>query len=72
LGYSEAELAAIRKLKRRTLANERAAGRGPPYIKDGKTIWYPRDKFKRYMESKMVTPGRERTLATGKQRRRRA
>ena len=55
-----------------SLANERARGKGPPYVKLGACVMYPRDGLKKWIAQNTVTPGRTRTMIDGGSRRNRA
>jgi hypothetical protein len=51
-GYvPEAEMARIRKKTQRTLRSERQRREGPPYVRDGKKIYYPLDGFRDWIKS---------------------
>jgi hypothetical protein len=50
-GYlPEAEMAKSRKVTPRTLRAERQRGDGPPYVKDGKKVFYPIDGFRAWLK----------------------
>ena len=49
LFYKPNEAANILQITTRTLANKRALGNGPPFIKLGGVIRYPIDVFERYL-----------------------
>jgi hypothetical protein len=58
-GYApEAEMARIRKKTQRTLRSERQRGEGPPYVRDGKKIYYPLDGFRDWIKSHERQPVR--------------
>jgi hypothetical protein len=58
-GYApEAEMARIRKKTQRTLRSERQRGEGPPYVRDGKKIYYPLDGFRDWIKSRERQPVR--------------
>jgi len=60
-GYlPEAELAKIRKLTPRTMRAERQRGDGPPYVKDGKKIYYPLAGFREWFKALERQPVRAR------------
>jgi hypothetical protein len=51
-GYApEAEMARIRKKTQRTLRSERQRGEGPPYVRDGKKIYYSLAGFRDWLKS---------------------
>jgi hypothetical protein len=51
-GYApEVEIARVRKVTRRTLRAERQRGEGPPYLRDGKRIYYSLDGFREWLKS---------------------
>ena len=49
LFYKPDEVADILKISKRTLANKRALGNGPPYLKLNGVIRYPIDAFETYL-----------------------
>jgi hypothetical protein len=63
-----AELANFRRVGEKTLANERAKGEGPPYIKAGRTILYPLDELREWMVANTVHPAPTPTLADAPRR----
>lgn len=66
------QVAKLRGIATSTLANERAQGRGPAFVKLGSKVMYPRAGLRKYIEQNTITPERSRsTLVTGKQQRRR-
>ena len=56
--YSEAKMASERKKTPRTLRAERQRGEGPPYVKDGKKIYYPLSGFREWLKSREHRPVR--------------
>jgi hypothetical protein len=58
-GYlPDAELAKIRKVTPRTQRAERQRGEGPPYVRDGKKIYYPLSGFREWLKSREHQPVR--------------
>jgi hypothetical protein len=57
--WSEEEFAAQRKVVTRTLRAERQAGLGPPYLKDGRRVYYPISKAREWLAQKVCSPARE-------------
>jgi hypothetical protein len=51
LFYKPDEVADILKISKRTLANKRALGNGPPFLKLNGVIRYPVDAFEAYLNS---------------------
>jgi hypothetical protein len=65
----ESEVAAFRGLKIISLRNERARGKGPPYQRIGKKVFYPFDELKRFMAASTVKPTAKSTLIDGNRQR---
>lgn len=60
-GYlPEDQIAEKRKVSKRTLRSERQRGEGPPYVKDGKRIYYPLDGFRDWLKARTHQPIRAR------------
>ncbi len=57
--WSEDEASTDRHKGKRALRAERAKGLGPPYIKDGKHIWYPIEAGREWAASQTRMPVRE-------------
>lgn len=66
--HPEAVVAQLRNVTRRTLANERSSGKGPPYVRLGRKIFYPKDGLKKFLAATTITPSRAPTLIDGKPR----
>jgi hypothetical protein len=66
----ESEVAAWRDVDIAALRNERAKGKGPPYIRIGRKVFYPLDKLRAYLKAATVTPKRAPTLLDGNGKRR--
>jgi hypothetical protein len=60
---SEDEAAAELRQAKRTLRKWRTAGTGPAYTKIGREILYPRANLVAWVNSKIITPVRERKHA---------
>jgi hypothetical protein len=54
--YTTTETADLRRRTPQALANERARGEGPPYIRDGNKILYPADELDRWLIAHRVDP----------------
>lgn len=53
--WSEAELSALTGIPRKTLQRFRKDGSGPPFVRFGqRTIRYPKDRFKLWVEKNAV------------------
>ncbi len=52
------EAAAVRRTTTGHLANERARGLGPPFVKMGKKVLYPVRSLREYIEAHTVVPTR--------------
>ena len=61
--YPESEVAAARGVCVRTLRGERQRGEGPPFVRIGKAIYYPRDGFRQWLKSIEQRPTRARKAA---------
>jgi hypothetical protein len=58
-GYAiETEMARIRKVTQRTLRAERQRGEGPPYVRDGKRVYYSLEGFREWLKSRERQPVR--------------
>lgn len=67
---SEEDMAKLRRVQSGTLRNERVKGLGPPWVKIGRQVFYPLDKFRKYLAASTVTPSsRAPTLIDGNQKR---
>jgi hypothetical protein len=65
-----AEVAARRRRTVQALAMERSRGGGPPYVRDQRRIYYPKEEFEAWMERNRVEPvSIERTRRPGPARR---
>ena len=62
---NEAELAALRGMKIGSLRNERAARRGPPVLKFGRKVLYPRLELDTWLTSRITRPDGTPTLVHG-------
>lgn len=51
---------------KRALRDERQRGRGPPYVRDGRNIWYPVQGFLEWMRANEVQPVRAEPLPAPK------
>ena len=51
-----------------SLRNERSQGKGPRYVRLGRTIYYPRGGLQEYINANTVTPTYAPTLITGRKR----
>lgn len=65
---TEAEANALLGINKRTAANHRSQGLGPPFVKLGKTIYYPVEGLRDYAAKRTVTPTPQPTLSTGSAR----
>jgi hypothetical protein len=60
-GYlPDAEMAKQRGVTPRTQRAERQRGDGPPYVKDGKRIYYPLTGFREWLKARERQPVRSR------------
>lgn len=50
------EAAGTLKVKEGTLATWRSQGKGPPYVKSGRTVRYPRAGLRNYLAAGLTTP----------------
>lgn len=58
-GYAlETEMARVRKVTKRTLRAERQRCEGPPYVRDGKRIYYSLEGFCEWLKSRERQPVR--------------
>jgi hypothetical protein len=53
-----AEAARIRDKTERTLRLERQRGEGPPWVRDGKKVYYPREGFRAWLKANERQPVR--------------
>lgn len=65
---SEADAMHFRGVAKRTLSNERAQGKGPPFVRVGKKIYYPLDGLREYVAKNTITPVHSATLIHGRRR----
>ena len=56
--WTEAQFAKERKLSPRTLRAERQRGAGPPYVRDGRKIYYPIATAREWLQRKLHIPVR--------------
>ncbi len=68
----EAQYAEMRDVQLSALRNERAKGLGPPYVKDGRRVFYPIDGLREYIAKQARTPSKVSTLIDGGTRKRRS
>ncbi|MGO8858973.1 MAG: hypothetical protein ACLQO1_25240 [Steroidobacteraceae bacterium] len=66
------EFALLRGIGIGALANERSHGKGPPYQKTGRKIFYPLAEVRKFLTASTVHPVNAPTLIDGGPRRRRA
>jgi hypothetical protein len=66
----ESDVAALRGMSIPSLRNERARGKGPPYQRIGRKVFYPLDNLRKYLAAATVTPRRSPTLVDGSGKRR--
>lgn len=66
----ESEVAALREMTIASLRNERAKGKGPPYQRIGRKVFYPIDKLRAHLAAATITPSRARSLIDGDRKRR--
>lgn len=52
--FTEAELAKLLKCSKSRLQKERYAGRGCPFIKDGRRVLYPKSDVQEYINANRV------------------
>jgi hypothetical protein len=60
-----AETAQRRRRTTQALAMERRRGAGPPYIRDGSRILYPRDELEQWLKDHRVDPALQHSTASG-------
>lgn len=65
---AESEVAALRDVTIPSLRNERAKGKGPPYQKIGRRVFYNLKQLRQFLAASTVTPKRAKTLIDGKKR----
>jgi predicted DNA-binding transcriptional regulator AlpA len=68
---SEAEFAALRGVKVSALWNERSRGKGPPFIRVGRRVYYTFAAIRAYIDAHTVKPARTPTLIDGRPDKRR-
>jgi hypothetical protein len=68
----EEDYAKLRDVDVQALRNERARGRGAPYVIIGRRAFYPREALRKYLASLTVTPKPAPTLIDGPRKRSRA
>lgn len=68
----ESEFALLRGVKVSALRNERSQGKGPPFRRSGRKVFYPFAGIKAFMEASTVRPAAAPTLINGNRRRRSA
>jgi hypothetical protein len=56
--WEEADMAAFRGISIQGLRNERSRRKGPPFVRLGNTIKYPKAKFKKWLEDREVDPAK--------------
>jgi hypothetical protein len=52
------EMAKVRRVTPRTQRAERQRGNGPPFVRDGKKIYYPLDGFRDWLKARTCQPVR--------------
>ncbi len=57
--WSDKDFAEQRGKSQRFLRSERQQGKGPPYIKDGCRVWYPKAAAREWLLKQMHEPVRE-------------
>jgi hypothetical protein len=65
----ESDVAALRGMSIPSLRNERAKGKGPPYQRIGRKVFYPLDKLRAHLAAATVTPSRAPSLIDGNRKR---
>lgn len=50
------EVAKIRRTKKGVLAVERCRRQGPPFVKSGRRILYPRELLEQWLQGRLVVP----------------
>jgi hypothetical protein len=66
----EATYAKMRDVDIRALQNERAKGLGPPFVKDGRAVFYPLAQLRKYIAKQARAPSKTKTLVNGGNRKR--
>jgi len=66
--WTAAELGAQRNKSERTLRLERQRGVGPPYLCDGRKIYYPIDTARAWLREQLCHPARTQALERGMKR----
>jgi hypothetical protein len=66
----ESDVAALRDMTIASLRNERAKGKGPPYQRIGRKVFYPLDKLRAHLAAATITPSRAPSLIDGDRKRR--
>ena len=61
----EADVATLLNMTLPSLRNQRAKGKGPPYQRVGRKVFYPLDKLRKYLAASTVEPKRAPTLIDG-------
>lgn len=61
------EVAAIRRRQPDSVRQERIRGQGPPYVRDGRRILYPRSALEQWMAARLITPEQPTTRNRWKQ-----
>ena len=64
----EFEVAELRDMSLGSLRNERSLGRGPPFTRMGRSVFYPLAELKKFVADSTVTPKRSATLIHGSKR----
>lgn len=67
---AESDVAALRDMTVASLRNERAKGKGPPYQRIGRKVFYPLDKLRAHLAAATITPNRAPSLIDGDRKRR--
>lgn len=68
--FTEEEMALLRGVKLKSLADERSRGQGPPFTKLGKRILYPKQGVRKFLAQQTVIPSKAPTLIDGKRAKR--
>jgi hypothetical protein len=66
----ESDVAALRSMSIPSLRNERAKGKGPPYQRIGRKVFYPLDKLRSHLAAGTVTPSKAHTMVNAAKPRR--
>jgi hypothetical protein len=61
----ESDVAALRGMSIPSLRNERARGKGPPYQRIGRKVFYPIDELRSHLAAATVAPSKSPTLIDG-------